>query len=291
MLPDLQNPTRDAPTRVAPTRSPAREAGGTASSAAPAALAVLLLLGAPGEPGDSGALAAQEAPDDSTATLAGRVVSAMTGGPLADARVLLTGSGRGTFTDSAGTFRIADVPAGLDTVNVELIGFADQSTPLRLKPEATTRVTFLLSETVLKVEDLRVEVAANPLRDPLNEFRRRKALGNGYFITPEEIERQDPENPSDLLRRVPGIDVEPYQAGGNTDIRVVRAALNCRPTFYLNGALWPRHHIDELSREQILALEIYRGSAETPPQFMQGRSRCGAIVIWTRQGGQEDRRR
>lgn len=280
MANESRNPTSGAPSR--------RIARGTWDAALTAALAALALLAAPG---GSGALAAQEAPGDSTATLAGKVVSAMTGGPLADARVLLTGSGRGTFTDSAGTFRIADVPAGLDTVNVELIGFADQSAPLRLKPGATTRVTFLLSETVLKVEDLRVEVAANPLRDPLNEFRRRKAMGNGYFIGPEEIEKRDPENPSDLLRRVPGIDVEPYQSGGNTDIRVVRAALNCRPTFFLNGSLWPRHHIDELSREQILALEIYRGAAEMPPQFMQGRSRCGAIVIWTRQGGASERPR
>lgn len=259
------------------------------AAAVPVALVAFALVA---DPGAAEGLAAQPAPDDSTATLAGRVVSALTGGPLADARVLHTGSGHGTFTDSTGSFRIDDVPAGLDTVNVELIGFADQSAPLRLKPGATTRVTFLLSETVLQVEDLRVEVAPNPLRDPLTEFRRRKAMGNGYFITREEIERQDPENPSDLLRRVPGLDVEPYQSGGNTDIRVVRAALNCRPTLYLNGSLWPRHHIDELAREQLLALEIYRGSAEIPPQFMQGgRSGCGAIVIWTRQGGEADRGR
>lgn len=248
-------------------------------------LALLLLLFS-GSRVPGAALSAQESPGDSTATLTGRVVSAMTGGPLADARVVLTGSGYGAITDSTGEFRIGDIPAGQDTVKVELIGFASASAPLHLQPAATTRATFLLSRTVLEVAELNVTVEGNPLREPLREFKRRRAMGNGHFITPEMIERQDPDHASDLLRRVPGLDVEPFQPGNRTAIRVVRSALNCRPDLYLNGNLWPGHHIDELQKEQILAMEVYRGSAEMPLRFMQGRSQCGAIVIWTHQGGE-----
>lgn len=255
-----------------------------------AALAALLAAAfgpsaAAAQDGSSG----RAATADSTATLVGKVVSAMTGGPLDDARVVLTSSGLGAFTDSAGGFRIADAPAGfVDTVEVSLIGYAEQTVPLRLQPGATNRATFSLSETVLRVSDLQVEVERSPLRYTLSEFERRRKTANGYFVTPQMIERQDPVYPSDILRRVPGVTVG-ARVNGEAEIRFVHSTVNCYPTLYLNGAPWPRHNLDELSPEQILALEVYRGTSEVPLRFQgPGRADCGVIVVWTPQGGTMD---
>ena len=231
----------------------------------------------------------RSARDDSTAALVGKVVSAMTGSPLEGARVVLTSSGLGAFTDSAGDFRIPDAPAGfVDTVEVSLIGFAEQTVPLRLEPGATSRAVFSLSETVLRVSDLEVEVERDPLRYSLSEFERRRKTGNGYFVTPEMIERQDPSYSSDILRRVPGVTVG-GRVNGEAEIRFVHSTVNCYPTLYLDGAYWPRHNLDELSPNQILAMEVYRGTSEVPLRFQgPGREDCGVIVVWTRQGGTMD---
>lgn len=226
---------------------------------------------------------------DSTATLVGKVVSVMTGGPLEGARVVLTASGLGAFTDSAGDFTIPNAPAGfVDTVEVSLIGHAEQTVPLRLEPGATNRVVFSLSQTVLRVSDLEVRVERSPLRYSLSEFERHRKAENGYFVTPQMIERQDPTYSSDILRRVPGVTVG-GRVNGEAEIRFVHSTVNCYPALYLDGIYWPRHNLDELSPNQILAMEVYRGTSEVPLRFQgPGREDCGVIVVWTRQGGAMD---
>lgn len=238
-----------------------------------------VVLAAPVEAQDS---------DSTTATLTGRVVSAMSGGPLGDARVLLKGSGHGAFTDSTGHFTIRDAPAGRDTLQVSLIGFAEEQVPLTLKPDHTTRVTLMLSETVLRVEDITVEVQS-PRREigKLSEFWDRQERGLGHFITPQEIEEANPQHGSDLLRMVPGVRVGAYQLG-QASVSFSRAREGCEPTYYLDGVLRQSMHIDDLNRDDLLAIEVYSGPAETPAQYKFGGRSCGTIVIWTREG--RDRR-
>ena len=246
--------------------------------------AILLIAG-----GAPAALSAQErdAESDSLAVLTGQVVSAMTGGPLQDARVVLKGSGHGAFTDASGRFTIPDVPAGRDTVQVGLIGFAEQEVPLTLQPDRVTRVTLMLSETVLRVEDISVEVEGREEIGKLSGFYDRMKRGIGHYITPEEIEDLHAQNTSDYLRGVPGVQVGAYRMG-RADVRITRAKLDCRPVYYLDGILNRSLHPDELNRDDILAIEVYRGASETPPQFSFTGSGCGTILIWTREG--RDRR-
>jgi len=238
---------------------------------------------------ESNAASGQRAAGDSTATLVGKVVSAMSGGPLSGARVVLKTSGYGAITDSSGDFRIRGIPAGfVDTLQVDLIGYANQSIPLKIKAGSTTRAVLSLSQTVLRVEDLHVEVRASPLRNSLTEFHRDQKTGMGYFITPDMIEQQNPTYASDILRRVPGVTVA-AQVNGKSEVHMVHSNLNCYPTLYLDGALWPRHNLDELNPSTVLAMEVYRGTSEIPSRFMgMGRPDCGVIVVWTRQGGAMD---
>lgn len=225
-------------------------------------------------------------PDTATATLAGQVVSAMTGGPLENARVVLESSGRGAVTDSTGEFVIPDAPAGTDTVRVSLIGFAEEQVPLTLKADRTTRVTLLLSETVLKVEDITVEVEQPARSAKLRGFEKRRKTGHGHYIGPEEIEQRNAQRSSDYLRAVPGVSVGASRLG-RAEIRVTRNPVGkqCDPVVWLDGVPYPDYHIDQLNRDDIMAIEIYRGPSETPPRFdFQGEG-CGTIVVWTQEGG------
>jgi hypothetical protein len=63
-------------------------------------------------------------------------------------------------------------------------------------------------------------------------------------------------------------------------------ALRCSPAWYVDG----RHEVGTLQEiesmvrvEDLVAMEIYRSPAEVPAQFVGPDTRCGAIVIWTRQ--------
>lgn len=232
-----------------------------------------------------------QTPQDSLATLRGRVVSGMTGAPLAEARVELLRANRGAFTDSAGRFLIDEVAPGRDTVRVHLIGFATHAVPLTLEPNRVTVTTLLLSRNVLKLEDLSVEVRRRPEdTGKLAGFEERRRMGNGVFIGPEEVAEKRADDAADLLRGEPGISVGPATVG-RTTIRMTRSQRNCEPFIWLDGAPKIGMHIDDLSAEEILAMELYRGAAETPPQFAFRQGTCATLVIWTRTGGYDESRR
>lgn len=261
--------------------SPARR---RRAAAGPFTLVLLAFVALPGLV-PSALTGQQKAEGDSVATLTGRVVSAMTGGPLEDAQVLLARAGRGTSTDERGRFSLADVPAGSDTVRVRLIGFADERLPITLQPGATTDVTFLLSETVLRMEEINVSVD-RPAPVRLEGFERRRRRGLGLFLTPEEIEERDARQPTDYLRNQPGISVS-RSVLGKSQILMNRTNLDCQPEVLLDGVLVHDFHMDDLNQDDIWAIEIYRGSSEVPPEFTMHFEGCGLIVIWSRAGGAE----
>lgn len=74
----------------------------------------------PQRPGgaDSNARAPQDTTAAETAALQGRLASAMTGSPLAEATVRIEVASRGAITDSAGRFAISGRPAGEALVSV-----------------------------------------------------------------------------------------------------------------------------------------------------------------------------
>lgn len=218
-----------------------------------------------------------------SATFLGQVVSATTGKPIDGAVVTLKGSGFGAVTDSAGNFRIPRVPAGPDTVEVRFIGYEASDTPIEIQPDRTTHVVLLLSRTVVRVADLRVEVRADR-RGKMAEFERRRRAGHGYYIGPEDIEQRKPLRlVSDILRSVPGLYVTP-ERHGRQQVFIDRGK-RCKPAIYLDGVLMPAFDIDDVAPAELGAIEIYRGPSELPGEFMRLGDACGAIVIWTPEGG------
>lgn len=273
------------PTRGVVELNPPTREGRTAAALTLLLAGVLLLpAAAPAQEGGD-----DSAAEDSTATLTGQVVSAMTGGPLGDVRVLLKGSGLGAFTDSTGRFTIPDAPPGRDTVQVSLIGFAEEQVPLTLEGGHVTRVTLMLSESVLRVEDITVEVRRESGIGKLAGFWKRKKTGLGAFLTPRQVEEKNAHHTSDYLRGIPGVRVGPNRFG-KAPVKISRARMNCEPTYYVDGTITRGFHIDEMNQDDILAIEVYRGPSEAPARFSFQGGSCGTIVIWTREG-QERRTR
>ena len=236
----------------------------------------------------AGPLAAQETEDveevraDTTAALAGQVLSALTGDPLIGANVFLRVSRLGAVTDSAGDFRIDNVPVGTDTVAVWYSAYEPKFTAIAFEPERTTRAVFLISERVFEVAELKVEVRASNIRR--ERLERRKRVSGGVYISREDIEEFQPRLMSEMLRGIPRVEVTPYRFGV-PDILIGTGAMACRPKYYVDGILMPDFNIDvEIGPDDIEDMEIYRGVAEMPTEFSSQGNRCGAIVIWLRGG-------
>jgi hypothetical protein len=108
-------------------------------------LAALVLLAAP--------LTAQSP----TGVIAGRVVSATTERPVADARVTVVGTELSATTSPDGRFRIAKVPAGLQVLRVVAIGFDPLALPdVVVSPGRPATVELRLRPGITELDELTV---------------------------------------------------------------------------------------------------------------------------------------
>lgn len=249
-----------------------------------ARLAALTLVAGAVLAGTPGSTLAQEQEERETAELLGQVVSASTGLPIEGARVILMGSGYGAITDAEGNFRIPRTWAGRDSVEVRFIGYEAGYTIIDLAPEQTTRVTLTLSSTVIRIADLTVEVRQTRRARNLAGFVERMDKGFGTFFTPRDIINRNPRLPSDLVRGLPNVSVGRIEYGRAEIFLGDGARLGCPPALYLDGMYQAGMQFDDLPKEDLGAVEVYRRDIETPMEFMRTGSTCGAIVVWTPSG-------
>lgn len=219
---------------------------------------------------------------DSSAALAGQVLSALTADPMVGAHVFLRRVRRGAVTDSAGRFRFEDLPVGIDTIAVWASGIEPQFTELAFQPERLTSVVFLLAERIFEVAELKVEVRAFSARR--QRLERRKRFGHGFYITREMIEEANPVLTTDMLRGIPRVEVAPYRfASDPVEVRIRSSAANpCIPMYFLDGTEAQHFTLDEVRPIEVEEIEIYRGASEIPTEFKKMGNNCGVIVVWTR---------
>ena len=229
-----------------------------------------------------------------TGTLTG-IVTGANAAPLAQARVTISGTLLTAATDLSGNFRIPGIPPGIRTLEVKIVGYA----PLALEVEVSAGETFHIS-LQMSAEPVvlsSVEVTADSVSPALRGFEARRARGNGRFFDHDDILRMQPRVFTDVLRRVAGVQVQPgiETYGSGSSVQMGRnsggmGARTCPVEYYLDGAPFPlggsggiNHFIPP---EEVVAVEIYAGASQIPQQFSSGmyNTRCGVVVIWTRNG-------
>ena len=225
----------------------------------------------------------------------GRVRSA-TGSPVARAEVWIEGTTLRTVTSDSGDFQLNGVPPGRVSVFVRRLGYFPGSRRLTLKTGDASRVMFTLDEMGVELDSVLVSAQlAGSAR--MADFRDRQASGNGVFITRAEIERRHVQRTLDIFRMVMGVRIVTDATGGNTRLVSGRANASGTPTtrrsvgsvcpmqYYVDGAFISpgTFSIDEISPDQIEAIEIYRGPSEVPARFRQQDTACGLVVFWTRE--------
>lgn len=213
------------------------------------------------------------------------VVRSRDGRPLAGATVLLRGSPARTTTREDGSFALTQLPAGTFTLEVRALRFAPQREVVELASNRTRAVSVTLGEAAVVLENVVVYGKATPERD-ISGFLSRSRSGFGRFITRADIERRNALTVPDVFFGVPGVTIARTAAFGSVLLLRGGAMGNgCLPAIFVDGTLvtpagsTPLPIEDLVTVQDIMAVEVYRGAAETPPQFQ--RSGCGSVVIWT----------
>lgn len=212
--------------------------------------------------------------------LRGVVVAAQGDHPLVGAVVGIPG-GPETRTDAQGEWVLSGVPTGTRTLEVRAIGFMPRREPVDVVAgSAPVRVALFTMRAMLDT----VRVRASRFRLAGTGFDERRRSGAGQYMTAEYIARRRPSAASDLFRMVPGVRLDRGRLG-ETHLTVRGPFGRCVPALYIDG-----HHLRGLSTEDIdgwahpddiAGIEIYSG-AFVPPEFQEGMTGCGSIVIWTK---------
>lgn len=217
------------------------------------------------------------------ASIVGRVTEAGTEKPIQGAEVVLKGTPHRALSSESGLFHLEGVPSGEHMLAVHYLGMESKQFPVRIRARQTLDVAFQLEAKVLPVAELVVTVEQGTPVSKLSGFYRRSEKRVGYFMTRADIEDTPASRATDLLRRVPGLDIGTRNRAGVTPVTMGRRQ-DCVPRFYVDGAFASYFNIDNLHPRDIAGIEIYRGNSEVPIRFKHG-DRCGVIVVWTRDPG------
>jgi hypothetical protein len=191
------------------------------------------------------------------------------------------------ISNDSGRFHVAQMPIGARGVFVRRLGFAPQRVLIRPSAGTTDSVDVVLVAVPH-------ELAAVEAQDPhdslskkvLAEFWERRSRGFGKFVTRDEIEQKGASRFVDVVRSVPSVSIMNYR--GHQEIRFRGAAIgsaNCPPQYWLDGVPLERGGADEISPENVEAIELYASPATTPPQFSTRNPTCGTVVVWSRLPG------
>jgi hypothetical protein len=197
-----------------------------------------------------------------------------------------------TITRDSGHFNVTVSTAGSYAVEVQSVGYrTGQVGSVELEAGHTTTVEIRLSKSAIPLDPLTVTVAARvPALERVGYYRR-AAEGFGAFLDRAAIERRRAYATSQLFQGIPGVILRPIM-GGKWKV-LLRAGVGatfgqayCDPKVFVDGLVVPAFNFDDDIRPMdIEAIEVYRGSAQLPPQFGGAESACGVILVWRRQAG------
>lgn len=215
-----------------------------------------------------------------TAKVIGRVTDT-SGVPLPRAEVwLVSASQLRAVADDSGRFELAGLPSGPVTFGVRRLGFESATFSAVLKPGKTHRATFPLTPSAQSLTEVKVQDTASSW---LAQFDAHRSSNRGTFITRKDFEKDNLRIASDILRRVPGLQIVQTRTGSAIRMNRGSGARRCTPQLYVHETPYSGN-FDDFNPDDIEALEVYVGVSEIPPELINlGRPICAAIVIWTRE--------
>jgi len=198
-------------------------------------------------------------------------------------------SGR-TISNQQGRFSLEGLTPGLVEIRFERLGYETRTEPVIVHPGLTIDVLANMSTRPIMLEPIQV-VAVRSQALERNGFYDRAVRAWGTQFGPAEMEALQPTTLSELMYRVPGVEVEGGRSP-DSPARVVSrrrgglVAASCGLDIYVDGQRLNNYDFNEISPTEVEAIEIFQG-LDVPTQFQRrsSESGCGIVLIWTHRGG------
>lgn len=210
-----------------------------------------------------------------TGKLAGKVTDASTNEPLIGVNVVLEGTTFGAATDINGNYVILNIPPGVYTVKISLIGYSTSTVnDVRIIVDRTTTLPIQLSPSSLQLQEVVVTA-----RTPLVQ---KDLTGSVSVITREEIESLPIASFSDLLSLQAGVigsGSSIHVRGGRSD-EIAYLVDGMHVTDPLLGGL-----ATQLNNDAIQEMSLLSGTFNAE----YGNALSGVVNIVTREGSENFR--
>ena len=245
-------------------------------------------------------------------TLAGEVVDAESGRVVEGASLLLYDLGHSSTSSELGRFVFPSLPPGTHLLRVSRMGYVETEGQVEVEVGRATETRIQLDVKPIALDPIVVTAVRRRVELPgLEDFERRYYSGWGRFVLEQDIQMRSPMKLTDVLTDT-GLEITANGAS------VIVKRTNCAPLVYVDGVkvtrlsrgggpasrspkakngmyLWPDPEaspaqetadaVNMVNPSNVVAVEVYKGPAETPGQFVDSNARCGVILIWTRRGG------
>ncbi len=247
-----------------------------------------------------GALAAPTTAQAQSGTVVGQVVDAQSARPLQDAQISIPGTGVGALSNASGRFTLLNVPAGQQTLRVDLIGYSSVEQTVSVAANQTAQVTFRLEQDAISLEELVVTGVGQ-------ETERRKLSTSVDVISADEISQAPVTSVDQLLQgRVAGASVNAQSAQAGTasliNFRGVSSVFGAQtPVIYVDGVRVDNDQstaagtggeqssaLADLLTSDIERIEVTKGGAAST--LFGSDAATGVIQIFTKKGRPGDTR-
>ena len=226
--------------------------------------------------------------------IAGKVTDAATKQPVADARVVVTGTGFEAQTNRDGDYRLTNVKAGLTRVSVFRLGYKSAVDTAQVTAGQTTTLNVRMTQSVINLSEVVVTGTAG------NQERKAQAALVASVKASDIIRDAPITSVANLLQsRVPGVALTSTSgtAGTATIIRIRGASsinLSNQPLLFIDGirandgfigsgqAGQQFDRLNDLNPEEIESIEVVKGPAAAT--LYGADASAGVIQIITKKG-------
>lgn len=216
----------------------------------------------------------------STGTLAGRVTDDATKLALGGARVSVSGTALETYTDAAGNYVIAGVPAGAQSVQIAYVGYDDMVQAASVAA-GLNRLDVVFNAGTVAMDRYVIEGAAVGSARAINQQRAADTLRN--IVASDEIGNFPDQNAAESLQRIPGVAL--YRDQGEGRYIVLRGLNYTFTSVKVNGASFAGADLGE----RATALDVIPADAlasievtKVPTPDMDGEGLGGQVDIKTK---------
>ncbi|MGH7561853.1 MAG: carboxypeptidase regulatory-like domain-containing protein [Gemmatimonadales bacterium] len=235
------------------------------------------------------------------AVLTGVVRRDSTGQPIAGVEVLVERSEHRAVTDDSGRYLVGNLPTGRRVVLFRAIGYRPDRQWVNLPQGDTLWTNATLVPSVLHLDPVVVTAEQPGSRGVgLEGFEERRRHGFGKFLDSADLRRAEHVRLGDVIGRAGGLEV--LRHGSRTVIAVSRRRVGplgerCPASIWVDGVQFYRspgppigasveapNLNDIMDVAQLVAVEVYSGSGEVPPEYGGASAACGVILLWTRRG-------